>query len=59
MTEIAGLVTRIARAKRFAAAMTNDAEKKRFAVIAMELEGRIVAMPKHPRPKLPDTDGEP
>lgn len=59
MTEIAALLTQIARAKRFAAAMINDAEKDRFAVIAEELESELLQCRSMPGPKLSDTDGEP
>ena len=44
MTDAATLLRQINRAKRYAAAMTNDAEKKRFAVIAEEFEQELVAM---------------
>lgn len=42
MTEIAILLTRITRANRFAAAMTNENDKERFAFAASEFEGELL-----------------
>ena len=50
MTDVPVLLTQIARAKRFAAAMTNDAEKERFTVISEELEGELLRCQETPGP---------
>jgi hypothetical protein len=42
MTEVSTLLTQIARTKRFAAAMTNDADRERFSSAAAELEDKLL-----------------
>ena len=47
MTDIHMFLAQIARARRFAAAMTNDVEKERFAIMAEELQDELEAIPEH------------
>jgi hypothetical protein len=44
MPDFEGLIIRIERAKRFAAAMTNHAERERFATIVAEYERELAAI---------------
>ena len=44
MPDFDGLIIQIERAKRFAAAMTNQAERERFATIVAEYERELAAI---------------
>lgn len=50
---MSALLTRIASARRFAVAMTNDADKEMFSIAATELEGELLRCQSIQRQPIP------